>query len=91
MREESWYVFGFKTDTPEELVAEKISGKWEDRNHMSWEEREENPSEVEKKALKEVAKFAEKHEIPFSMDLMNSFVSDFNKYQPQWNSSSAYC
>lgn len=50
MREESWYVFGFKTDTPEELVAKKISGKWEDRNHMSWEERDENPSEVEKKA-----------------------------------------
>ena len=39
--------------------------------------------------MKEVEEFAQKHEIPFSIDLMNSFVID--KYQPQWNSSSAYC
>lgn len=41
--------------------------------------------------LDEVEAYAKKFDIPFSVDLMNQFRSDFDVYQSQWDSSSAYC
>ena len=50
MKEESCMVFGFKKDKPEELLAHKVSGCWEDRNNLDWKQRRDTDSIVQKKA-----------------------------------------
>ena len=44
-----------------------------------------------RKNIQEIEEYAAKFNIPFSAELMSQFRSDFDVYQSQWNSSSAYC
>lgn len=87
------WIYNTKTDDAEYVFIPS----WKDRDKVKTKQEAiqyisaHMAKSFSKGTLKEVSEFADKHEIPFSMDLMDSFVSDFNKYQPQWNSSSAYC